>query len=445
MRKTSLEPSNPHFISRSSMKWHRLRLIGILIAIQVFFVYFFGQTNSIVSYVNPKYDGMHRQRPSASYFSGLPAALARVVPKDVEEMTRLFQEQERQSTDPRRVFFAHVGKSGGESVRSTLRLNCQFLGNRNRKRACWTQLYHAFYGKNVTQPGEPLLSQLTKGFLHYLDLKPEGENLRATHFLFCVRHPVHRLESWFRYVAPVNCAHVKEKAVAASCRVATEIKRDPTSFQAKFFACFPTIHTIPQTLQQYRSRDDSLYTNSTALACAEMLVNTLQGKTGSHMAGHMIANLQYYHHFTLGNSPVAPWGRRTMDNRGNGDARGAKVLVVRTPHLWEDMKKADETLGGAGYFSQAGLRISHQSEHFDDMAVLDHTQTLPICCALGDEMAIYKELIERSINLDEVQKQSTLKEALTICRVQSWEELIHMCGLTNNSSSLLHRPPFVAY
>jgi hypothetical protein len=412
-----------------------LRLIGILIVIQIFFLYFVGYIDTHgKSYGN-----------TASPERVVPSSLLGykvVSPQNANEMIKLFEQQDSISKDSRRVFFAHVGKTGGESIRTSLRVNCKFLGNRRNRRLCWQRLYDAFYGPNTTFPGEPVLSQLTRGFMHYNSLNPEGENYKATHFLFSLRHPVDRLQSWYRYISPANCAGVKIKNTAASCRVAWEIKEDPSSFQAHFFSCFPTIQTFLQVLQRYIEHEATLLSNSTALECAKMLVLLLQGKTGSHMAGHMIANLQYYHHFTLGSSPISPWGKMTVKNRGNGSDRDAKVMVARTDSLWDDLEKVDKVLGGNGYFSQAGLKISHQSEHFKDMAILDSNKTLPLCCVLSDEIAIYKELIERCINLSEREKQATLKQALKICNVNSWNDMISKCGLTNDQSSLLHRPEF---
>lgn len=439
------------------MKGRLVQFLGLVIATQVAFLYYIGFTKAPSSTIGTSsavaVPSQPKVAPSSPFHTQQNENHHRV-PENGQEMANWMQEEAASTKSNRRVFLAHVGKTGGETIRSALRVGCAFLGNRRAKRACYEKLFDAFYGSHVGIPGEPILSQLTKGFHHYLDLKPRGENLRATHFLFAIRHPLQRFESWFRYVAPANCATVPDKDVAASCRVAAEIRKDPTSFQARFFACFPTMQMVPTVLKQWQAKDAALLSNSTASSCAQMLADTMQGRTGTHMAGHMIANLQYYHHFTLGN----PLGdtlpeyqehlpreltRRTEQNRGTGHTRNAPVLVIRTPHLWEDMARADRVLGGAGYFSQAGLKVSHQSESFGEMAVVPRDHTLPVCCVLNDELAVYKELVERAVNLDRDTRQATMSHALELCQVDSWHALIHACGLQDEPDRLLHRPVFV--
>ena len=444
------------------MKGNLLHVLGLLIVAQVAFVYFVGFTTKAPSPTAPsppRVDVVAPKKKNVAIASlqlsqNMTTVVAKnydaLIPQNVQEMVEWMQ---KQPPPAHRVFLAHVGKTGGETIRAALRVGCTFFGNRRAKHSCHEKLFQAFYGSGIQIKGEPMLSQSTTGFHHYLDLKPKGENLRATHFLFAIRHPVLRFESWFRYVAPANCATVPDKAMAASCRVAAEIRKQPHSFQAQFFGCFPSMHTVPLVLEQWQRNDETLMFNQTAAQCAQMLVDTLQGHTGTHMAGHMIANLQYYHHFTLGNGledALLPdqstlpreLTRRTTANRGTGNARHTPVLVVRTPHLWDDMAAADRALGGTGYFSQAGLKVSHQSESFGEQAVIPAGHTLPVCCALSDELAVYKELTERAINLDDESRQATLSEALQVCRVDSWDGLIDDCGLRNDSTSLLHRPPF---
>ena len=441
------------------MKEYLLRVVGFLILVQIAFVYLVGYIKESTSPLGPSHPRLmvvpeKKRNVDIPSVSKLPrnydvAVDSAPLPQSVEEMVGWMQ---KQTPSPHRVFLAHVGKTGGETIRAALRVGCTFLMNRRAKHACHEKLFQAYYGSEVRIKGESMLSRSTTGFHHYLDMKPKGENLRATHFLFAIRHPVQRFESWFRYVAPTNCATVPDKARAASCRVAAEIRKDPYSFQAIFFGCFPSMNTVPFVLERWRRKDDSLLSNQTATQCVQMLVDTMQGRTGTHMAGHMIANLQYYHHFTLGNAlGLDPpdqsdlpreLTRRTIANRGTGDIRNTPVLVVRTPHLWDDMGAADRVLGGTGYFSQAGLKVSHQSESFEEKAIVPTGHTLSLCCVLSDELAVYKELIERAINLDDDVRQAALTEALNVCQVDSWDGLMEACGLHNDSTSLLHRPPF---
>jgi hypothetical protein len=343
----------------------------------------------------------------------------------------------RPKNETRRVFFVHVGKTGGETVRSALRVHCENFPSGSWR--CWRDLSEAFYGDHVEKKGEPLLSRLVTGYIHYMAVKPPGEKRKATHYIFSIRHPLHRFESWYRYVSPFNCFSVPDTDVAASCRVKRKVVKEPYSFDARFWRCFSNISNVPVTLRRIRANE----LRESEQACADILLGVLRGEVNNDMAGHMVANYQYYHHSTLGTiygqNEDRVWGRMREEKRGTGGISGIPVLVVRTPSIWEDMKSIDMYLGGGGYFSQAGLRVSHQSESFAHRSKIPVNETLLVCCVLHDEIAVYKELVERADNLDPVEKSTTLKEALRICQVSSWAEFIQACRL---ETSLLKRPPF---
>jgi hypothetical protein len=271
-------------------------------------------------------------------------------------------------------------------------------------------------------------------------VKPAGEKRKATHFIFSIRHPLHRFESWYRYVSPFNCFFVPDTHTAASCRVKRSVVKDPYSFDARFWRCFSNISNVPVTLRRMQANE----LKESEQACADILVRVLRGEVESDMAGHMVANYQYYHHSTLGTidgqDEGRVWGRMREEKRGTGGKSGIPVLVVRTPSVWEDMKSIDLYFGGDGYFSQAGLRVSHQSESFAHGSKIPVDETLSVCCVLHDEIAVYRELVERAVNLNPAEKSKTLEEALKICQVSSWAEFIQACRL---KTSLLKRPPFL--
>lgn len=353
----------------------------------------------------------------------------------------------------------HVGKTGGETVKKVLRMGCEVRKNVAQRADCWNDFDVATESK---------LSQLVHGYFHYRQMRPSDAAHVATHYLYTIRHPVQRLQSWFRYITPINCPIPLEPSTITkgnihndtstmmidsdpianrlvSCRNRQAVMDNPDSWEARFFACFPSLEFMAKGLTH---KIDSS-------RCSRMVRHVLNGQgggpdTGQDVVGHLSANYQYYHRHTIGlsssSSSAPPPPSDGPDAELVDDAAVATtnqtILVLRTESLWDDLKELDIFLGGNGYFRKEGLRVSHvvddhNNQHqqgqqhtvYKDAAVLSPHGGKLLCCAMHEELAVYRELLLRAANLNATQKKETLSAALELCRATSWPGLVKACGM----------------
>lgn len=103
----------------------------------------------------------------------------------------------------RTILFVHVGKAGGETIKSVLEAGCQVMRNPKRRTKCLATLPATY------------LSFAVAGYFHCFKVQPMGMAATANSYLFNVRHPVDRSISWYHYVSPHNCR--KNNSVSPNC------------------------------------------------------------------------------------------------------------------------------------------------------------------------------------------------------------------------------------
>jgi Sulfotransferase family len=142
----------------------------------------------------------------------LPMTTKSLTPEDIDSNVTLLSKGNKNQTDVvsfnedgsvalpplvlgqnRTILFVHVGKAGGETIKSVLDAGCQGMRNQKRRTACLNEL-----------PGSALSDQV-RGYFHCFRVEPAHMRTSATSVLFNVRHPVDRVLSWYRYVNPNNC------------------------------------------------------------------------------------------------------------------------------------------------------------------------------------------------------------------------------------------------
>ena len=106
-----------------------------------------------------------------------------------------------------------------------------------------------------------------------------------------------------------------------------------------------------------------------------------------------------------------------------------EVLVVRTESLWKDVKDLDIMLGGKGTFGEIeGTRDSHGSEHYKRSNTTFSTSDYGLlCCALSNEMDLYRRLVELAVNLNTAAKQHTIASTTRKCGFSTWDEMMSVC------------------
>jgi hypothetical protein len=183
-----------------------------------------------------------------------------------------------------------------------------------------------------------------------------------------------------------------------ACKAKWQLKNEDT-WVHRFFDCFPTAEEwfLPKT--------------SHCRAIAQQAWKGSLDYREVPLAAHMIANYQHYVNNTI---HVLP---------------DSEILVVRTTELWHDLKALDEWLGGTGRFGHEieGTAITHGSHRYAN-PVLNGTSMLAACCALLPELSVYRDLLARAANLDQITKDLEREEAVKHCGSKSWEELQESCS-----------------
>jgi len=104
------------------------------------------------------------------------------------------------------------------------------------------------------------------------------------------------------------------------------------------------------------------------------------------------------------------------------------VLVVRIHHLWNDLQNIDRHfLQGKGDFGNfTGTAVTHGSSNSSSVMTRQSQQNF--CCALQRELLLYRELIERAINLHPSEQSETLQQAVEYCGFSTWEHMMRDCS-----------------
>jgi hypothetical protein len=277
----------------------------------------------------------------------------------------------------RQIMYIHIGKTGGYTLDTVFRSNCAWYGLEEPRSECWKN----FNNQNTTT--DSVLSHLTKATVH---LAPRHHYDRwindTTTFLFSIRNPIERAVSAF------DMDHNQNNNLTDK----PNLKRS----RAPFYNCFPTAEHLAQELFVKNATDDM---NNTAnkrspprrkIDCHSLGWNVLTGKRTANLVTHLNFNYQSYMNFTLDKFP------------------DKEVMVVRTEYLWEDIAKLDVFLGGTGEFQKAGHQFDHGRSTYVVKSKLTTEGKQNFCKALQDELAVYRMLIERAVNLDATEKGETL-------------------------------------
>lgn len=288
-----------------------------------------------------------------------------------------------------KIVFTHVGKAGGQTLRNLFRVFC----TSDRKHI----------PVECNDAPSSMLSDKTSGYIHPREMRPEGAVDTADAFLFNLRHPVDRMISWYHYEHPQSCLDIPETRLA--CNAKKEVKKNPEGYTATFFQdCFPTQEYLPMAFNS----------SSTTLTpeCVGLAQTVISGQLFERGFKHIYFNMKYYTSLTTDQYP------------------DKAVLVVRIESLWDDFKDLDVQLGGDGSFgSVEGTKDSHGSEKYKKGNLhLATSEYALLCCALLSEMQIYRDLIDRAVNLEENAKATTIANAAQKCGFSSWSELENQCS-----------------
>jgi hypothetical protein len=328
----------------------------------------------------------------------------------------------------RRIFLIHVGKTGGETVRHTLKVTCRMRKNEVHQKACWD----SFANTNNTT-AETALSKHTIGTMHCNVILPKRGMERATTLLWTLRNPVTRVISWFSYLNPANCRPLDDY-YSTACNTNRSIinsrtaNRKGSQWTTKFFTCFPTVNQFANALIIIGKPSPSLSSGNESLVnssnCSELAWRTVRGEA-SPSSSHIYFNHKYYWQETMAKYPRV------------------EIWVARTEYLWDDLDGIEQrllkkntsettTTTTSNHHPHWKRNVTHGSESHVQKEDLSPLGQKNLCCALLDEIAIYGNLLRQSTNLEPFARDESLWQVARQCGADSWE------GLLNASVCLNH-------
>ena len=92
------------------------------------------------------------------------------------------------------------------------------------------------------------------------------------------------------------------------------------------------------------------------------------------------------------------------------------MAVLRTSNLWSDVASLEALLGGDPQpFLESDVKHTHGSESYQVKSGVSPDGAISLCCALRHELAVYKDLIMAAVNINESEKEATLRQTLQRC------------------------------
>jgi hypothetical protein len=325
-----------------------------------------------------------------------PAAIEDAPPIMIQQNVSL-KEFTQPSLDPakkRRIFFVHLGKAGGSTVRQALKSACIYKpigGGRNK---CFEDFRE---NKNETR-----LSMQTFGFTHCEYVTPwnpwKGQK-NVTTFLWNVRNPIDRTASWFDHAIPGNAP--PKKGVHA--------KRSKGGWAHDFFRlCHKDVDAFARSLAKQKTLDQVPVSSTTGESCSQLSWRGVNGKAYSE-GSHLHYNYRFYANRTTARFP------------------GKEVMVVRTEHMWDDLQNIEHMVGGGVLNKEEYLTVDHGSSSFRTRSKLSPEGAKTLCCALQNEIAIYVDLLMKASNLNGKSRNESLSDLWNKCDMKSFEEMETTC------------------
>jgi len=230
--------------------------------------------------------------------------------------------------------------------------------------------------KRVTIPSENL-AFFTTNMIHkeFNDCKDK----KMSRYLFIVRDPLARMQSWFTYERPdPNDPCTSQKNVARSEKLYADCP-------------FPTFDALggPEGLG---ATDGSM--------CSKRARKAITGETG--YVWHNMYNYEYYYDEVIAQD------------------RHPRILVLRTEHLEDDWSNIEYSfLGGPRLKSDHTFPHRHKSRKEKDDFYLSPESKANICHSLCEEIQMYKQILAQAENLDESDFEMSMKELDLSCPVEA--------------------------
>lgn len=278
-----------------------------------------------------------------------------------------------QTDTPRSIMYVHVGKTGGTTLDAVFLANCRWYRINEVRQRCLDD----FQKRNRT---ESTLSTLVKSTMHGDRWGKFARHIdETTSFLFTVRNPISRA------VSAYEMHHIDNERFG----------RGKKQF---YVDCFPTIEDLSRAV-----RNDTVAGQPTPSDCVHIAHTMLTGGgTASdemaRMCYHLARNYGFYTQMTTKVYPEK------------------EIIVVRTEHLWQDLRRLDVMLGGDGKSYEENLMNDHgRSSTYKYRSTISSETKQLLCCGLLVEIQIYESLIVKATNLKYNDKVDTMNDLLLDC------------------------------
>lgn len=323
--------------------------------------------------------------------------------------------------DERSILFVHVGKAGGETIKEAFEHCCSIRKNVARKNNCYANL------PNST------LSDIVKGYVHGIGPTiPSDIRENVTSILINLRNPIDRIISWYGFVNPHHCN--QGTSGTTNCIVKRHVLnhlQEDYLINKLYMTCFPTIEdfAIGTNPKAKRTSDECKVLARIIVEGGEYWGNR---RLSYPFYAHAKANYRYYYTQFI----QEYWNEK-------------EILVIRTNHMWDDMVSLEQYVGGSSTFDTlVGTHYSHGSEKYKQISMLSNSSTttttstnsktgvipLPagalksLCCAMINEIILYRSILYKASNLNDEQKQSTFQEDLQRCNYDDFDTMLLECS-----------------
>jgi hypothetical protein len=258
-----------------------------------------------------------------------------------------------QSGKQRSIMYVHVGKTGGAVLDVVFLANCLWYLRPEAQQKC----YDNFYDRNLTE------SALSSAITSTTHCERRGRSKtpiqNTTSYLFTVRNPISRAVSAFdmHHVANEGSMRTK-KQFYVDCfptiedLICSEVKNRISLVKNETIPPSPVADVVAAAAATAAGGGGKHQLTGTEAAplptqsCAEIAHAMLTGTAGSEMARMSYHLAMNYRHYTRMTTIVHP---------------GSEIIVARTEHLWNDLKRLDIMLGGDGKSYGENLVYDHGS------------------------------------------------------------------------------------
>ncbi|KAL7489688.1 hypothetical protein ACHAW6_015376 [Cyclotella cf. meneghiniana] len=276
----------------------------------------------------------------------------------------------------KRTCLVHVGKTAGSTV------GCQLGFN-----------LHCSTDKTVIAPG--LLPRYVTNMFH-TDIY-DCDDTNTGYSLFLVRNPLDRIQSAFAYDKPKDWKEFRrtmgDKYYWARKRLYADCGFDTLEDLA---------YRGLRNDTAARGATNSTVAETTSAECKRRAVASLLGT--EHFGCHFYYNYQFHYE-------AVP--------------RNATIMTIRTEHIVRDWNAVELELGGRTNIMgspESGAQMQRNNVNTDkadsEKYLTDESRNI-ICKLLCNDIQVYKEILHRSINLDDEQVALSIDELKSSCPIEA--------------------------